>query len=148
MDTENGVLELWSNGGTRNGVKEYWSYGAPGPLCGAGPEAGAPTEAWEAGAVGKRWAGRRVQPGGSGLAVGRRTGLAHMETTSTRLGPDNSTQVVDFPRIEHVRLFWEGHEIGFSHGWNTDKTRMGTDLEQEKTEPSGAWNQDKEAELA
>jgi len=53
MDTENGVLELWSNGGTRNGVKEYRSFGVAGPLCGAGPEAGAPRKDREAGGDGK-----------------------------------------------------------------------------------------------
>jgi len=53
MDTENGVLELWSNGGTRNGVKEYRSSGVAGPLCGAGPEAGAPRKDREAGGDGK-----------------------------------------------------------------------------------------------
>jgi hypothetical protein len=91
--------------GSGNGLLDYWSLAARNPRCGAGPEAGAPTETREAGAVGKRWAGRRVQPGGSGLAEGKRTGFAHMETTSTRLSPDVSTQVVDFPRMYEVRVF-------------------------------------------
>jgi len=121
MDTENGVLE-WRNGRGK-GVMEYGSYGMPDPLCGAGPEAGAPTETREAGAVGKRWAGRRVQPGGSGLAVVKRTGFAHLVRCWTRPGPDNSTQVVDFPHLAVVSIFLEGHEM-VSHGWNTDKTRM------------------------
>jgi hypothetical protein len=49
------------------------------------------------------------------------TGFPHFETALTRLFPHKSTQVVDFPRIEHVRLFWEGHEIGFA-----DQAELGT----------------------
>jgi hypothetical protein len=36
----------------------------------------------------------------------------------------DSTQVVDFPHLARVRLFWEGLKFVFSHGWNADKTQM------------------------
>jgi hypothetical protein len=39
--------------------------------------------------------------------VGKRTGFSHLETALTRLGPDKSTQVVDFPYMCMVRLFCE-----------------------------------------
>ena len=94
----------------------------------AGPEAGAPTMAREAGAGGKRWVERWVerwvQPGEGGQKVEKQTGFSHFETVLTRLFPHDSTQVVDFPHLGVVSNFWGGHEIGFSHGWNTDKTPM------------------------
>jgi len=42
------------------------------------------------------------------------TGFSHFETPLTRLFPHKSTQVVDFPRLAMVRLFWGGVENGFS----------------------------------
>jgi hypothetical protein len=53
---------------------------------------------------------RRADLGLSGQDVGKWAAFAHMETGLTRLGPDKSTQVVDFPRIAYVRLFWGGAE--------------------------------------
>jgi len=114
MDTENGVLE-WRNGRGK-GVMEYGSLGVA-------RRARPRIFVRDAGGGGKRWAGRRVQPGGSGLAVVKRTGFAHLVRCWTRPGPDNSTQVVDFPHLAVVSIFLEGHEM-VSHGWNTDKTRM------------------------
>ena|SRR6266478_3025822 len=38
--------------------------------------------------------------------VGKRTGFAHLITAFTHLGPDNSTQVVDFPHLSVVRVFF------------------------------------------
>ena len=61
----------------------------------------------EAVAAGQRRIGKRVQAGGSGQAIGKRIGLAHIAPASTRLGPDNSTQVVDFPHLSTVRFFCE-----------------------------------------
>ena len=52
--------------------------------------------------------GRRpaLQPRFGGRAeVGKRTGFAHLATGSCRPGPDNSTQVVDFPHLSGVRVF-------------------------------------------
>jgi hypothetical protein len=77
----------------------------------AGPEAGAPAETREAGRGWQRRVGMWVQPGGSGQEVGKPTGFAHIAPGSTRLGPDNSTQVVDFPHLSRVRLFWASPEI-------------------------------------
>ena len=104
VKTENGVLE-WREAEGGAGVKEYWSHGAVSLPCCAGPEAGAPRKAREAGAGGKRWGGKWVDLGKGGGA-GNRTGFSH-------LGPDNSTQVVDFPRICMVSIFWEVMKIVF-----------------------------------
>jgi len=86
------------------------------------------------GAHRKRRPGRRIQLGKGGKMVGERTGFAH-------LFPDDSMQVVDFPHLAMVRHFSVGHKNGFGHEWNTYKTLMGIDLEQEMTEPSGDRNQ-------
>src|SRR5258708_30916497 len=67
----------------------------------AGTEAGATRKAREAGAGGKRWVGKWVDLGKGGRREGKRTGFPH-------LGPDNSTQVVDFPRICSVSIFSGG----------------------------------------
>jgi hypothetical protein len=53
----------------------------------------------KAGRGGKMWAEKWVNLGRSGQEVGKRTDFA-------RLGPDNSTQVVDFPHLGLVRVFW------------------------------------------
>jgi hypothetical protein len=57
---------------------------------------------------GQRWAGEWGDVGKVGRMVGKWIGLAHMETASTRLGPDNSTQVVDFPHLAMVSVFSGG----------------------------------------
>ncbi len=112
MKVKNGVLEWRSNGWKRNGVKEYWSDGLANRLCGAGPEAGVPWRAREAGTSGKRWVEMRANPGLSGRMAGKWTGFSH-------LFPDDSTQVVDFPRMCNVRVFlrdkktpesWQGND--------------------------------------
>jgi len=97
---ENGGVE-WREAEGSAGVKEYWSHGAVSLPCCAGPEAGAPRKAREAGAGGKRWGGKWVDLGKGGRVAGKRTGFPH-------LGPDNSTQVVDFPRICSVSIFSGG----------------------------------------
>jgi hypothetical protein len=70
---------------------------------------------------GKRRFRKDVITGLSGWEIGKAwnfyrltTGFSHFETPLTRLFPHKSTQVVDFPHLAMVRLFWEGHEIGFS----------------------------------
>ena len=73
------------------------------------PEAGA--AGCEAGGSGQRRVGTWVRPGLSGQEVGKRPGFAHIARTFSHLGPDNSTQVVDFPRICTVRLFWGPREM-------------------------------------
>src|SRR5882724_3453193 len=126
--------------GSGNGFLGYWSFAARDPRCGAGPEASAPPEALEAGADGKRWAGRRVNLGKGGKMMGKRTGFSHFETALTRLFPHDSMQVVDFPRICTVRVFWEAMKwvatdgTGIKHG-------LGKEIEPKGAEPSEAWNQ-------
>jgi hypothetical protein len=96
-----------------------------------------PNRGREAGAGGKRWSGMCVNLGKGGQETGEWRSFSHFETALTHLFPHKSTQVVDFPRIEHVRLFWEGHEIGFSPGWG------------KKTEPRRhGGTEPREAELA
>jgi hypothetical protein len=68
----------------------------------------------EAGGGGKRWVEKWVQLGKDGQEIGKWCSFSHLETAFTRLGPDNSTQVVDFPHLAHVRLFWDGFKNGFS----------------------------------
>ena len=83
---------------------------------------------WKAGAGGKRRVERRRFTALSGLEAGKSTGFAHIETGSCRLGPDKSTQVVDFPHICSVRFFRRSHEMG-SHGGNRDKPQTKRSLE-------------------
>jgi len=47
-----------------------------------------------------------VSLGKGGKEVGKWTGFSHLATTFSHLGPDNSTQVVDFPHLSTLRLFW------------------------------------------
>src|SRR5258708_38717509 len=63
----------------------------------------------EAGGGGKRWDGKWLDLGKGGQEVGKWTGFSHLATTFSHLGPDNSTQVVDFPHLSTVRLFFENH---------------------------------------
>src|SRR5258706_14674509 len=131
MNTENGVWECGSDGETTKGVLKYWSLARPNRFCVTGPEASAPPEALEAGADGKRWAGRRVNLGKGGKMMGKRTGFSHFETALTRLFPHDSTQVVDFPRMYAVRGFWKAMK------WvSTDGTRIKHGLGKE-IEPKG-----------
>src|SRR5260221_8525444 len=68
------------------------------------------------GAGGQRRAGKWVYVGKGGKVVGKRTGFAHMAPAFSHLGPDESLQVVDFPHLTHVRLFWGSPEIGKTNG--------------------------------
>jgi len=65
----------------------------------------------KAGGGGKRWFGSRAYVGKGGQVLGKRTGFAHIEPGSTRLGPDGSTQVVDFPHMYEVRVFLSTEEL-------------------------------------
>jgi len=75
-------MEYWS--GTQNGVVEAWSDGLA-------------TD------------GTPIKHGydRAGQMVGKWTGFAHLTPGSGRLGPDDSTQVVDFPHPGRVRVFWD-----------------------------------------
>src|SRR6266404_1234245 len=141
MNTENGVWECGSDGETTKGVLKYWSLARPNRFCVTGPEAGAPTKAREAGGGGKRRAGRRANPGLSGREMRKWTGFSHFETALTRLFPHDSTQVVDFPRMYAVRVFWKAMKwvatdgTRIKHGLGKEiepkgpsQARLGTDL--------------------
>src|SRR5882724_3454151 len=43
-----------------------------------------------------------------GVMAGKWTGFSRLETALTRLFPHKSTQVVDFPRMCNVSIFWGG----------------------------------------
>ena len=62
------------------------------------------------GGDGKRWVGKRAFPTLSGQEIGKWIGFSHFETAFSHLFPHKSTQVVDFPHLAHVRLFWEEAE--------------------------------------
>src|SRR5260370_41631098 len=68
----------------------------------------------EAGGGGKRWSGMGFEVGKGGQEIGKWCSFSHLETAFSHLFPRFSTQVVDFPRICTVRLFWERARIGFS----------------------------------
>jgi hypothetical protein len=54
---------------------------------------------------GKKWSINRVNVGKCGQRVEKWTGFSRLETTSTRLFPYKSTQVVDFPHLSRVSVF-------------------------------------------
>ena len=53
---------------------------------------------------------KRVDVGKGGQEMGKWRSFSHFETALTRLFPHKSTQVVDFPRMAMVSIFWEGVE--------------------------------------
>src|SRR5258708_36497522 len=55
------------------------------------------------GGGGKRW----VNLGKGGCEIGKWCSFSHFETALTRLFPHKSTQVVDFPHLAMVSIFWE-----------------------------------------
>ena len=83
-----------------------------------------------AGGGGKRWGGKWVQPGKGGKKVSRWTSFFHFETGFSHLSPANSTQVVDFPRIYAVRVFWKegfhssAESLRGQHSEDTDAQRV------------------------
>ena len=56
---------------------------------------------------------------GLSTAVGKRTALPRLMPGSTRIGPDKSTQVVDFPLLSQLRVFWLRVEGGGGQ-WTVD----------------------------
>src|SRR5258708_6219387 len=69
--------------------------------------------------AGKRWAGKRVDLGKGGQKASKWTGFSHFETALTRLFPQVSTQVVDFPLLSRLRVFWLRVERGGGQ-WTMD----------------------------
>ena len=93
----------------------------------------------KAGGVGKRRSGRRAFTVLSGWEVEKArnfyrlaTAFSHLWAGSTRLFPPFSTQVVDFPHICMVRLFWGCPEMSATdetqkiHRWGQEVEREGT----------------------
>jgi hypothetical protein len=127
-----GALESWNDGSATEGEEFLIGSGKKFDVWMqvAGSEAGDPTRTREASPCGKMRLGRRGLTGLSGRGVGKAagsyrltTGFSHLGIAITRLFPRNSMQVVDFPRLAHVRIFWGGHEIGFS-----GQATLGTDM--------------------
>ncbi len=92
MDTENGVLELWSGTAATDETQIKHGYGLPYKET---KKRG--NKERKMGGGGKKWFGIRAYVGKGGSEVGKRAGLS-------RLGPDNSTQVVDFPYMYEVEV--------------------------------------------
>jgi len=93
-------LAYWSRGvmgGTRHGVRESRRSGVAGSEGGAG----APRQDRETGASGQRWFGRSVPVGHGALELGNWTGFS-------RHFPDDSMQVVAFPHLRTLSVFWRG----------------------------------------
>ena len=75
------------------------------PISGVGREL--PRRGLDVGVGGKRWVKRWVNLGKGGQEAGKWCSFSHLETAFSHLFPPFSTQVVDFPHICTVRLFWE-----------------------------------------
>jgi len=60
-----------------------------------------------AGGGGKKCVRKWVNLGKGGCEIGKWCSFSHFETASTRLFPLVSTQVVDFPHLRMVSIFWE-----------------------------------------
>jgi len=121
---ETGVLESWSDGGTPDHVRRRMPAIRINCVAAAGLRHCAPGECQgrcgkrpyhaSGGVVrcGKRRYASRAFTALSGCGVGKFTGFYRIATCCYRLFPRNSTQVVDFPHLAVVRLFWESPEIG------------------------------------
>jgi len=77
--------------------------------------------------------GKWAKVGKGGQNAGKWTGFSHFETAFSRLFPHVSTQVVDFPHICSVRVFWEAVKWAA-----TDETRIGKRLCTEGNRAKGA----------
>jgi len=53
------------------------------------------------------------------MQIGKRTGFSRFETALTHLFPHDSTQVVDFPLLSQLRVFWLRVERGGGQ-WKVD----------------------------
>jgi hypothetical protein len=98
---------------TKSSIREPESVAAGRMAGGGGQKVGS----FRAGTSGKRvdvsgiLLRSEAMEGGGGRVVGKWTGFAHVEPALTRLGPDNSMQVVDFPHLAMVSIFWGRHEF-------------------------------------
>jgi len=64
----------------------------------------------QVGEDGKNRFGKWVKVEKGGCETGKWRSFSHLETGFSRLFPHKSTQVVDFPRMAMVSIFWEGVE--------------------------------------
>ena len=85
----------------------------------AGPEAGVPTKTREVSSCRKRRGGRCGFTALSGWKVGKAWNFYRLWAGSTRLFPHKSTQVVDFPLLSRLRVFWLRVERGGGQ-WTVD----------------------------
>src|SRR5260221_8740825 len=103
------------------GTSFYWG-SFPGTSCLANFRcrfATLPNEGREAAATGQWMAGKRMQVGKGGRGLGKWTGFSRFEITLTRLFPQNSTQVVDFPLLSRLSVSWLRVERGGGQ-WTVD----------------------------
>ena len=75
---------------------------------------------------------KRVEVGKGGCEIGKWCSFSHLETAFSHLFPHKSTQVVDFPHLAMVRLFWEGAEDSRMSGRGMIGSGIGR-------KPNGAW---------
>ena len=71
------------------------------------------------GVGGQKVVSKRVDVGKGGPEIGKWTGFSHFETALTHLFPLDSTQVVDFPLLSRLRVFWLRVERGGGQ-WTVD----------------------------
>jgi len=76
--------------------------------------------------------GGRVEVGKGGQKVGKWIGFSHLETAFSHLFPRFSTQVVDFPHLAMVSIFWGGTQNSRMSGRGMIGRGMGR-------KPNGAW---------
>src|SRR6266404_2869137 len=117
VKAKNGVLELWSKGVMGgHGVEESWSDGlaTDGTRTCTDSEKTMnreprelPRRGWKTGGDGQRWVERRFNLGKGGRLVGKWACFAH-------LFPHDSMQVVDFPLLCRLSVFWLRVEGGES----------------------------------
>jgi len=103
---------------------------------------------------GKRRYANRAFTALSGCEAGKFTGSYRIAARFFRLFPHKSTQVVDFPRIANVRLFWEGVENSrisgrgmFGKGMGPKWENRGEPQRRRDAEASEACIQGGEAEI-
>jgi len=82
----------------------------------------------------KNRAEKRAEVGKGGQEMGKWRSFSHLETAFSHLFPCFSTQVVDFPHLAMVSIFWGGTQNSRMSGRGMIGRGMGR-------KPNGAWNQ-------
>ena len=104
---------------SRLAARERKEHREPGVAWVEGGQRSARPTTSEAGSYGQRWVGKWANLGKGGRLAGEWTGFSHFETPLTRLFPLDSTQVVDFPLLSQLRVFWLRVEGGGGQ-WTVD----------------------------